>query len=77
MCRRICLRIFWRGEGTGERTNEQAVSASQAASAFGLAFPHVIDSGKMACTFGLIVKSGITGRKNFGSLGKTYFRFWF
>lgn len=34
---------------------------------FGRAFPHVIDNGRMLRNFVQIVKSGITGRKNFGT----------
>lgn len=34
---------------------------------FGRAFPHVIDNGRMLRNFVQIVRSGITGRKNFGS----------
>jgi 60 kDa SS-A/Ro ribonucleoprotein len=34
---------------------------------FGRAFPHVIDNGKMLRNFVQIMKSGVTGRKNFGS----------
>lgn len=34
---------------------------------FGRAFPHVIDNGKMLRNFVQIIRSGVTGRKNFGS----------
>ena len=34
---------------------------------FGRAFPHVIDNGRMLRNFVQIVRSGITGRKNFGT----------
>jgi 60 kDa SS-A/Ro ribonucleoprotein len=34
---------------------------------FGRAFPHVIDNGRMLRNFVSIVRSGITGRKNFGT----------
>ena len=34
---------------------------------FGRAFPHVIDNGKMLRNFVQIIRSGVTGRKNFGT----------
>jgi 60 kDa SS-A/Ro ribonucleoprotein len=34
---------------------------------FGRAFPHVVDNGRMLRNFVQIVRSGITGRKNFGT----------
>lgn len=44
---------------------------------FARAFPRIIDSGKMACTFWQIVRSGVAGRKNFGTRPKRIFARWF
>ncbi len=42
----------------------------------GVLFPHVIDNGKMLRNFVQVIRSGVTGRKSFGTALKRYIRTW-